>query len=277
MRRFIRTFVAVLLVIGLIPCLASATEDAVAADGWSVDNDNYLGWSMEDGVITGDFNTGWENHEPIRLWKDYITDIDNFTLELEMTASSMTSPYLAVMGVRIEADGNNGDGNQVFLKSNNTEAFDGNNVNYDWIKAANCKVHITVWRIDGGDLTIRITGESDANVSGETKTLTVAPGAELAAIEVGVFRGCAQFGNLKLADSVEEIPEEPVVTVPTEPEVTQMQPTEPKGTAPQTTNPSEPAEGEVPAPSYIGAWIAIAAAVVIAVVGIVLVCKKRKT
>lgn len=272
MKKLISVCLALVMLLSLAAAV-SADEGDLAADGWSVANDNFLGWSKDGDVITGDFNVGWENAEPISLWKDAITDFNNFSVEMDVTASNMTSPYIRVMGVQIEADGNGGDGNQVYLKTNNTADYEGNNKTYDWLKAAGCKVHITVTRMDGGDLTVQIVGESSASVAGESKTLTVEATNPSAVLEIGVFRGSAQFGGLTVANGDD-------VVAPTEPEQTEPseEPTEPEETkAADTTEPepTEPAKTDKDGGSTV-IWIVIAAVAVVAVVVVVIVVGKKK-
>lgn len=266
------------LVLALLLCAcvyAFADEPTLADEGWNVANDNYLGWTLTDGVITGDFNIGWENAEPISLWQDKITDFNNFSIELDLTAGNATSPFIAVMGVRIEADGNGGDGNQVYLKSNNTVDFEGNNVTYDWLKAAGCEVHVTITRIDGGDLQIQLLGASNEAVSGEIKTLSVPVTTESAELTIGVYRGCAKFAGLTVREGEDAtVPTEPAPTepAPTEPSATEPAPTEPKATEPAPTAPIEEPGNDSGNTLYI---VLAAAAVVIAAVVIVVVKKKK--
>ena len=219
-----KKLISLLLALTMLLCLgvaayADEAEDTWAPiEGWSVTNDNYLGWSQEGDEIIGDFNIGWENAEPMKLWQDMITDYNNFRVELDMTANNMTSPAIAVMGVRIEADGNGGDGHQVYLKTNNTEGFEGRNQTYDWIKAANSKVHIVIARKDGGDLTVLIVGESNSAVQGEFKLLTIPVTNETPTVEIMAYRGCAKFANLTVTEGEGiELPTEPTVDTPTTP------------------------------------------------------------
>ncbi len=273
MKRLFHLMLALLMAFSLA-VIASAEETDLAADGWSVANDNFLGWSKEGDEIVGDFNVGWENADPMKLWKDMITDFNNFRLELDLTANNMTSPAIAVMGVRMEADGNGGDGHQVYLKTNNTEAFEGRNQTYDWIKAANSKVHLTIARKDGGDLHILIVGESNENVMGEYKLITVAVTSETPTVEIMAYRGCARFGAIALTegDAVELLsepkPVEPPATDPpaTEPQATEPDPTEPKPTEPAEKNPKD---------NSIYLIIAIVAVVAVAAVVIVVIRKKK--
>lgn len=277
MKKLISLFLALMMVVSLA-AVVSADEGDLAADGWSVANDNFLGWTKEGDEIVGDFNIGWENAEPMMLWKDMITDYNNFCIELDMTANNMTSPAISVMGVRVEADGNGGDGHQVYLKTNNTEGFEGRNQTYDWIKAANSKVHVTIARKDGGDLHILIVGESNENVIGEYKLLTVPVTVETPTVEIMAYRGCARFGNLTVTegDSV-ELPTEPEVVAPTEPAT--EPPTDPVDeTEAPTDAPADPTDPTDPGDDSNGSTgliIAIVAVVVVAVVVVVIIKKKK--
>lgn len=273
MKKLISLCLALVMLLGLA-AVASAAEGDLAADGWSVANDNFLGWTKDGDVITGDFNVGWENVEPISLWKDAITDFNNFSVELDMTAGNMTSPFIRVMGVQFEPDGNGGDGNQVYLKTNNTADFEGRNQTYDWLKAAGCKVHITITRVDGGDLTIQIVGASSDSVVGESKTLTVEATDPSAVLTIGVFRGSAQFSGLKVANGddvvapTEPAPTEPPTNPPTEPTPTNPAPTDPA--------PTQPADTDKDGGDSTVIWIVIAAVAVAAVVVVVIVVSKKK-
>lgn len=285
MRRLMSLFLALMMVFS-VAAMVSADDHPLATDGWSVTNDNFLGWTKEGDEIVGDFNIGWENAEPMKLWKDMITDYNNFRLEIDLTANNMTSPAISVMGVRIETDGNGGDGHQVYLKTNNTEGFEGRNQTYDWIKAANSKAHIVIARKDGGDLHILIVGESNENVIGEHKLITVAVTNETPTVEIMAYRGCARFGNLTVTEGESvELPTEPT---PPAPPATEPQPTEPAPTQPKPTDPAAPQEtepkGTEPKPTEpadspdggsTGLIIAIVAVVVIAVVAVVIIKKKK--
>ena len=279
MKKLISLFLALMMVVSLA-AVVSADEGDLAADGWSVANDNFLGWTKEGDEIVGYFNIGWENAEPIMLWKDMITDFNNFCIELDLTANNMTSPAISVMGVRVEADGNGGDGHQVYLKTNNTEGFEGRNQTYDWIKAANSKVHVTIARKDGGDLHILIKGESNENVIGEYKLITVEVTNETPTVEIMAYRGCARFGAITLLEGADvELPTEP--TPPTEP------PTDPPADptdapadptdapADPTDAPADPTEPTEPDNGSTGLIIAIVAVIVIAVVVVVIIKKKK--
>ena len=279
MKKLISLFLALMMVVSLV-AVVSADEGDLAADGWSVANDNFLGWTKEGDEIVGDFNIGWENAEPMKLWKDMITDFNNFCIELDLTANNMTSPAISVMGVRVEADGNGGDGHQVYLKTNNTEGFEGRNQTYDWIKAANSKVHVTIARKDGGDLHILIEGESNENVIGEYKLITVEVTNETPTVEIMAYRGCARFGAITLLEGADvELPTEP--TPPTEP------PTDPPADptdapadptdapADPTDAPADPTEPTEPDNGSTGLIIAIVAVIVIAVVVVVIIKKKK--
>lgn len=279
MKKLISLFLALMMVVSLA-AVVSADEGDLAADGWSVANDNFLGWTKEGDEIVGDFNIGWENAEPMKLWKDMITDFNNFCVELDLTANNMTSPAISVMGVRVETDGNGGDGHQVYLKTNNTEGFEGRNQTYDWIKAANSKVHVTIARKDGGDLHILIEGESNENVIGEYKLITVEVTNETPTVEIMAYRGCARFGAITLLEGADvELPTEP--TPPTEP------PTDPPADptdapadptdapADPTDAPADPTEPTEPDNGSTGLIIAIVAVIVIAVVVVVIIKKKK--
>lgn len=272
MKKLISVCLALVMLFSLV-AVVLAEEGDLAADGWSVANDNFLGWTKEGDVITGDFNVGWENVEPISLWKDAITDFNNFSVEMDIVAGNMTSPFIRVMGVQIEPDGNGGDGNQVYLKTNNTAEFAGNNKTYDWLKAAGCKVHITITRMDGGDLTVQIVGASSDSVAGESKTLTVEATNPSAVLEIGVFRGSAQFGGVTVANGDEVVaPTEPE---PTEPSEEPTEPEETKATEPIQPEPTEPAKTDPDGGNTV-IWIVIAAVAVVAVVVVVVVVGKKK-
>ena len=232
MKKLISLFLALTMLLCLSVAAYAVVGDWAPVEGWSVTNDDYLGWSQEGDEIIGDFNIGWENAEPMKLWQDMITDYNNFRVELDMIANNMTSPAIAVMGVRVEADGNGGDGQQIYLKTNNTEGFEGRNQTYDWLKAANAKVHIVIARKDGGDLNILIVGESNSAVQGEFKLLTIPVTNETPTVEIAAYRGCAKFANLTVTEGEGiELPTEPTGDTPTTP---------PAGDSGNETDPTQP-------------------------------------
>lgn len=270
------SLVLALMMIFSMAVFASAEETDLAADGWNVNNDNFLGWTKEGDEIVGDFNVGWENGDDMRLWKDMITDFNNFRLEIKLDANNMTSPAISIMGVRIEPDGNGGDGHQVYLKTNNTEGFEGRNETYDWFKAANGNVQLVIARKDGGDLHVLIVGESNDTVVGDTKLLTIQVTNETPTVAIMVYRGCASFSDMTLVEGTDvELPTESKPAEPTEPadpDPTETEPAEPKPTQPE---PTDPAGNNTPNNNSVGLIIAIVAVVVAAVVAVIIIRKKK--
>lgn len=171
-----KRLISVLLVVSLLGCLLVSTGNAsgtLASEGWTSDGKNLTGWSMKGQTITGDFNKMTNK----RIWKDCLTDMRNFRIEMDIVGSNISSPYIQIMGVVLELDGNHGNGDQVFVK------LAGKMI--DWMAAKGTKVHVCIERSKGGDLKYTLTG------AGENKSLvyTATPVKGESNVEIGLYRG----------------------------------------------------------------------------------------
>lgn len=170
MKRILCLCLTWILILGLLPAAALAADGTPADLGWSTDGDQFTGWTVSDGVITGDYNAG-----AYRIWHG-LEDTSNFKISLDVTCDNTTSPFIALGGTILELDANSGNGNQVFLKINS--------VGSDWMDAEGCRVHVEINRVNGGYLTIALTGKGNS----DTRILTAACG-DVTTVEIGMYRG----------------------------------------------------------------------------------------
>lgn len=170
MKRILCLCLALTLVFGLLPAAALAANGTPADLGWSTDGSDFTGWSVSDGVITGDYNAG-----AYRILRS-LEDTNNFKISLDVTCDNTTSPFIALGGAILELDANSGNGNQVYPKINS--------VGSDWMNAEGCQVHVEINRVNGGYLTIALTGKGNS----DTKILTAACG-DVTTVEIGMYRG----------------------------------------------------------------------------------------
>lgn len=147
--------------------------------GWSTDDDDFTGWTATDEAnLCGSTN---------RVWKSLLTNAHGFTAEMDITPDGNTSSAaVKLLGVSIEFDARNGNGNQVFIK------FNGSNV--DWLSAADNQVHLTVTRTAGGSLNYTVEGKDNAT----TWTGTAAQSEYSAGLELKIFAGSAAFENISV-------------------------------------------------------------------------------
>jgi DNA-directed RNA polymerase subunit RPC12/RpoP len=154
--------------------------------GWDTDMVNgskdFSGWTTFDGVnIAADYSKTVNNH---CIWKNLLTDQNDFTATLDVTADNKSSAYVKLLGVTLELDGNGGDGNQVFVKLNGS--------NQDWLTCTGCVTNVKITRKAGGDLTFTLTGLGNDT----PMTFTVTPTEQNENLELGLYRGMAKFRNI---------------------------------------------------------------------------------
>ena len=153
--------------------------------GWETDEiggvKDFSGWAAEDAAnISAEYNATTGEH---RIWKNLLTNQNDFTAELDIITDNTSSAYVKVLGVTLELDSSGGDGNQSFVKLNGQ--------NQDWVRGDNCEMHVKLERKDGGDLTITVTGKN-----GDTMDLTTKPTEENENLELGLYRGIASYKNI---------------------------------------------------------------------------------
>ena len=179
MKRWISALMAACLLFAVLPVMASA--QTMEELGWSAYKNDFTGWTVEDGKITCVYD------QAISSWArtSVIEDKDNFVLELDISGDSKSSPYIKVLNVTIDVAGNNGNGNQIFLKI-------GDGANGLWVNAKGTKVHLKIARYNGGDLSVEVTGK------GNEKTVLVysAPiRSKDTTVEIGTYRGILVMEN----------------------------------------------------------------------------------
>ena len=153
--------------------------------GWETDEiggvKDFSGWAAEDAAnISAEYNATTGEH---RIWKNLLTNQNDFTAELDIITDNTSSAYVKVLGITLELDSSGGDGNQSFVKLNGQ--------NQDWVRGDNCEMHVKLERKDGGDLTITVTGKN-----GDTMDLTAKPTEENENLELGLYRGIASYKNI---------------------------------------------------------------------------------
>ncbi len=249
--------------------MLSACAVTVLADGESLGD---LGWENDDGDFTGwqvvdeaNFSVSYYDANTTRVWmENAITDLETFTVTLDMTASAYTSPYIKVMGIELELDGNNGSGNEVYPKLNQKT--------YEWYPANDCQCSITIYRESGGDVHFIVYGKDNST----PYVLSAAPVREHGKIELGLYRGTARFEKISVENG--KVPEvtEPEITLPQETDPPKTEPQETKPTEPQATKPvaDEPSDNE-PVNPLVWAIIGVSVVAVVAIV-LLLIPKKRK-
>ena len=141
MKRLTALLLAMVFVFGMVPMSALAGNTTPADLGWSTAQNNFTGWTVENGVIRGEYNAVANP----RIWRA-VGDLNNFKLSMDIACDNTTSPYIQLCGVIIEMDGNCGNGNQVFLKINGSGS--------EWFNATGNQVHVEINRYNGGQLHI---------------------------------------------------------------------------------------------------------------------------
>ncbi len=282
-----KLFAILLAALMLFSCAVMISADAAdpAADGWEADID-FEGWNYTtEGVFTVSyFDTNALNGDAAKIHKSLITDKNTFTIEVDVIAGgTYTSPYVKVLGVELELDGNNGDGNQVFLKLDHRML--------DWYGCTGNELHVTIWRQDGGDLNFLIEGKDGSPVPLSYEVLD----EDADTIELGLYRGDATFGGVTCENGVAPDASEgpdiggddtgddtgddlPPIVEPTDPPETQPQPTEtePTESKPAPTEPKADAPTNQPEKeSDPTLWIILGAVAVVAVVVVIVVVKRR--
>lgn len=144
MKRFMSVCIVCALLLTLLPVTALA---ATPADfGWTINKDDFSGWTVDGESIRCDYDLCNYN----KITKNILEDPKNFVIELDLYGDKASDPFINVLNVAISVGGNNGSGNQVFLKVGDSRGT--------WITANGTKVHLKIARYDGGDLSVEVTG-----------------------------------------------------------------------------------------------------------------------
>lgn len=178
MRRTISMILALVFMLACLPVgvLAATLEET----GWTAYQNDFSGWTLEDGRITDNYDVAVSSW----LKKTCLDDISNFVIDVDITGSSTSSPYITVLNNVIELNGDGGNGDQVYVKV----ADQGK----EWMNAAGTRVHVKVLRVGGGDLQIKLTGEGNS----ESILCTAAVRSKSDALEIGIYRGTIVMENL---------------------------------------------------------------------------------
>lgn len=176
MKKFISICVAFALLLMLVPV---TTHAATPADlGWTVNKNDFTGWSVDGNAIRCDYDQC--NYNSMKT--NVIEDVKNFVLELDLRGDKSSDPFIKVLNVSISVGGNNGNGNQIFLKVGDSRGT--------WISARNTKVHLKIARYNGGDLSVEVTGEGSY-----TMIFSAPVRSKDGTIEVGTNRGYMVMEN----------------------------------------------------------------------------------
>ena len=162
---------------------AEFDETKTPADfGWSTDGDNFTGWQVStDGKL---LQVTYDGTNSKRIWKELLTNAKDFTLSFT-THVLNKRVELELLGVKLELNTENGNGNQIYTKDT------------DWFDAADqtCKVELS--RANGGDLQIKLIGDKTVQF---TKPVADESGTNLflGVIDNG---GSARFSDLTVTSS----------------------------------------------------------------------------
>ena len=190
MKRIVILFLSFAILLSIVASPVYALNSSTV-QGWETDGGDYSGWSIGESYVTGNFETTNNNH---RIWKSCFNDPNNFVLEVDIASTSnTTSPYLKFMGIILELDANNGNGNQVFIKINGQHKY--------WLSATGMHVHLKATRINSGNVIITLTGQDNQNIS----VYVEEPLETSQNLEIGMYRGGGIIvSNLQICNATSE-------------------------------------------------------------------------
>ena len=177
MKKWISIGLLFAFLLALMP--ASVLANELADAGWVAYDYDYSGWTTANGRIYGEFSQMHSNW----LRKTCIEDVNHFVLEVDITSSNVSSPYLKVLNNVIDLNAHNGTGNQVYIKV----ADQGNK----WMDAQGTRIHVKVMRLDGGEMQVKLTGAGNDR----SQIFKVPVRSKDAAVEIGLFRGVVLVEN----------------------------------------------------------------------------------
>ncbi|MBQ8586806.1 MAG: DUF2961 domain-containing protein, partial [Oscillospiraceae bacterium] len=73
--------------------------------GWESDSEDFSGWTATD---EANLSVTYDQTVNGRVWKGLLSDLNNFTIDLDVTNDNTSSTYIKVLGVTVELDSNNG-------------------------------------------------------------------------------------------------------------------------------------------------------------------------
>ena len=160
--------------------------------GWATDEESFNGWTATDAKnITADASKasyeGW-------IYKDLITDLENFTVFLDLVPELESSGSVKILGVELELDARHGHGNQVCVKLDRADK--------GWLEAQGRAAHIELKRVAGGAIDITITG------AGNDKPVrfSVSAAEESARVSLCVYAGVTSFRNITVVTPDQPLP-----------------------------------------------------------------------
>lgn len=163
--------------------------------GWETDNDNYIGWTVnEEGTV---FTVTYDGENSKRIWKELIADADNFAIGADVQILNKRAE-LEILGYKLELNCEGGDGNQIYIKELDS-----------WLSATAQTAHVLIYRQDGGELNIVITGKDNSEAVRYTAAVADASNLNLF---IGVIDqgGSASFSNIDPNAEI-IVPEDPPV------------------------------------------------------------------
>ena len=190
MKRWISIGLVLAFLLALMPASVLATE--LADDGWVAYEYDYSGWTTANGRIYGEFSQMHSNW----LRKNCIEDVNNFVLEVDITGSNVSSPYIKVLNNVIDLNGNGGTGDQVYVKVAD--------LGQKWMDAEGTRVHVKVLRVNGGEMQVKLTGAGNDR----PQIYNVPVRSKDATVEIGLYRGVVTVENFTVgvpdADDIAE-------------------------------------------------------------------------
>lgn len=200
-----KKLVSIIFALALVFSLTVAASAASFADAGWISESEFSGWTMNaDGSMTLVYNDGTGANDNRILHS--IPDAENFTLTVKVDSETNSRPVIKMLGVMIELNAENGNGNQFFVKN-----FDGRNWNnFDWLNAQDCVVTVVLSRVDGGNLKVTVTGEG--NDTPITMDVAV-PEPDSTSLELAMF-GCGNHEKGGIATYTVTLPvkEDPAPT-----------------------------------------------------------------
>ena len=168
-------------------------ETKTPADfGWRTDGDNYTNWQV---AAEGEpLCVRYTGKDSKRIWKQLIQNPDNFTVKLTAKVVDLRAA-IEIMGVSIELNCENGNGNQIFDREG-----------WQWFDAKHQLCEVTISRTDGGDLTITLKGAGNSTpvIYAKTPVNPADKNVYLGVLDAG---GSAFFSDVTAGG---EAPEEPI-------------------------------------------------------------------
>lgn len=154
--------------------------------GWTTDNDDFTNWQVAKTESGEPLYLEYDGSGSSRIWKEIIQDPENFTVTMDLRIQDRQA-RITVMGVDIDLNCTNGNGQQIF-----------DPVNWDWFKAVDQACQVTVARADGGDLQIKFLGSGNTTPLSYSKT-------PVNTTDKNVYVGAAAAGDKLYISNVQDL------------------------------------------------------------------------